>query len=246
MKSIILAAGKGERLRPLTNDRPKCMVELDGIPIIQYQVESMQRNGIININACVGYMQEMIQVEGISKYFNPHYDKSNMVYTLFCAEEILQGDVLITYGDIIFNDSVLQKLLLSSADISVVIDSNWRQYWDARMDNPLEDAETLKLGQDGNIIEIGQKTTTYEDIQGQYIGMIKISGSALMKVRSYYHSLDKAIFYDGMNYDNMYMTSFLQLIADNLLPLVPVFTENGWMEIDTPTDLLLTHFLKNI
>ena len=81
------------------------------------------------------------------------------------------------------------------------------------MDNPLDDAETFKV-KDGKILELGKKPIGYDEIEGQYIGLIKIK-KYINKVIRYYESLDKSILYDGNNYDNMYMTTFIQMIIDN-------------------------------
>ena len=85
----------------------------------------------------------------------------------------------------------LQSILKSEADISVVIDKDWRKYWSARMENPLEDAETLKINEEGTIKELGKKPTSYDEIEGQYIGLIKIKQSMLPKFKDYYKGLDK-------------------------------------------------------
>lgn len=246
MKVIILAAGKGTRLRPLTDTRPKCMVELKGKPLIQYQLETLRRNNIEDINVATGYLEEKIEFENINKYYNPNYASTNMVYTLFCAEEAMFGDdLLITYGDIIYNDDVLKAVINSKADISVVVDKEWEKYWSARMENPLDDVETLKIGVDGSIKELGKKPKSFDEIEGQYIGMIKIRKELLPALKTFYNALDKSKSYDGKNFENMYMTSFLQLISERLLPLTPVFINNGWIEIDEPSDLEFFKFLCN-
>ena len=86
MKAIILAAGQGTRLRPLTDNKPKCMVELLGKPLIQHQLETLRRNGIDEIHIATGYMQEKIDFERTTKHFNPKYESTNMVYTLFAQK----------------------------------------------------------------------------------------------------------------------------------------------------------------
>ena len=105
------------------------------------------------------------------------------------------------------------------------------------MENPLEDAETLKLDSNDNIQEIGQKAASYDDIQGQYIGLIKIKKKALKKVKDFYNALDKTAVYEGKNFNNMYMTCFLQLIIDKVMPVKAVHIDGGWIEIDTCQDL---------
>ena len=79
-----------------------------------------------------------------------------MVETLFCAREKFSDSVIVTYGDIIYEKKVLEKLLSSSDDISVITDENWMEYWKIRFENPLDDAESLVLDNNGNITSIGQ------------------------------------------------------------------------------------------
>ena len=105
------------------------------------------------------------------------------------------------------------------------------------MENPLDDAETMKLHQDLSITELGKRADSYDDIEGQYIGLIKISRRAISSVKNYYHSLDNNALYDGQSFDNMYMTSFLQLIINNLMPINAVLIEGGWLEVDSKDDL---------
>jgi len=247
MRVIILAAGQGTRLRPLTNDKPKCMVELDKKPLIKYQLEMFEKNNLRDINVVTGYLAEKIEFENVKKIYNQKFDSTNMVATLFCASKLFDGndDILISYGDIVYNDDVFKAIKDADNKISVVIDKEWRKYWEARMENPLRDVETLKIDHNGNIKELGKKTNSYDDIEGQYIGLIKIRKDVAKEIKEYYINLDKDKLYDGKDYLNMYMTSFLQMIADNLMPLTPVYINNGWIEVDEPTDLNYSKYLTN-
>jgi L-glutamine-phosphate cytidylyltransferase len=247
MKVIILAAGQGTRLRPLTNDKPKCMVELNGKPLIKHQLDLFSQFGIKDINIVTGYLEDKIDFQSVKKFYNPKFDSTNMVSTLFCASELFDGvdDILISYGDIVYKDSVLNAIEQSNAQINVVVDKNWREYWEARMEDPLSDVETLKIDNNGYIKELGKKPNSYNDIEGQYIGLIKIRKDVVKQVKDYYQNLDKNILYDGKNYNNMYMTSFLQMISDNIIPLTPVFITSGWIEVDEPSDLNFGYLLNN-
>ena len=247
MNVIILAAGRGTRLRPLTNDKPKCMVELLNKPLIKHQIDVLNDEGIENIYVATGYLESKIyfpQIKG--KFFNADFQNTNMVVSLFSAVEIMEGDdLLITYGDIVYNKSVIDNVLDDDSKISVVIDKQWRKYWEARMDNPINDVETLIINEQNEIIDIGKKPKSLDEIQGQYIGMIKIRKDFVKSFIDYYSRLDRNILYEGKDFNNMYMTSFLQKITDELTPLKPIFINNGWIEVDEPSDLKYTEFLKN-
>ena len=247
MRVIILAAGQGTRLRPLTNHKPKCMVELLGQPLIKHQLDVLTKNDIHDIYVATGYLEDKIDFPEVKgKFFNPDYMKTNMVVSLFKALPVMEGDdLLITYGDIVYNEEVIQKVLQDDSKIGVVVDKQWKNYWQSRMEDPLSDAETLKIDYSGNIIELGEKASSYDEIEGQYIGMIKIREDFVSKFISFYNSLDREKTYRGNNFYNMYMTSFLQQITDDLIPLRPIYINNGWMEIDEPNDLTHTRFYMN-
>lgn len=240
MKAIIVAAGQGTRLRPLTDTKPKCMVEYQGKAIIDSILETMATCKISDIAIVDGYKKEVLETyldhRELTFFTNHDYAKTNMVSTLFCAKAFMDDDLIISYADIVYDAKVLEKLISSQAALSVVVDRRWRELWAQRMENPLEDAETLKIA-DGHIVELGKKPYSYEEIQGQYIGLIKISKVALKKVISFYESLDKSAVYDGKDFNTMYMTSFIQLIIDHLMNVEPVFIDGGWVEVDCMSDL---------
>ena len=97
LKAIILAAGEGNRLRPYTADRPKCMVELGGRSLLEHQVGVLQSQGIKDITIVTGYLSEKITALGYKTVHNPEFNQSNMVYSLMCAKEEMDGtsDILV-------------------------------------------------------------------------------------------------------------------------------------------------------
>jgi L-glutamine-phosphate cytidylyltransferase len=240
MKVIILAAGQGTRLRPLTNEKPKCMVPYNNKAIIDYILEAVSACGIQEISIVNGYKKNILKQHlkeyNIKYYTNKNFNQTNMVSSLFCAKEFMDDDLIISYSDIIYKKEVLNKLINSDGDINVVVDRCWKELWSLRMDNPLQDAETLKI-QAGKIVEIGKKASRYDDIEGQYIGLIKVSKKYVDKFIDFYDSLSKTELYDNQNYENMFMTSFIQQIIDNLTEVKPIFIEGGWIEIDCVDDI---------
>ena len=89
MRAIILAAGEGARLRPYTLDRPKCLVELGGKPLLTHQVDVLKTAGIKNITVLTGYRADQIKALGYPTLHNPDYTHTNMVATLMCSAELL-------------------------------------------------------------------------------------------------------------------------------------------------------------
>lgn len=238
MKTIILAAGEGTRLRPYTLDRPKCMVEVDGRSLIERQLEVLKAANADPIIIIGGYRSEMLTRPGITLRLNPRYAETNMVWSLFCAEkEDFEGGVILAYGDIVYSSNVLKALMASDGDISTTIDLDWEQYWRARNEDPLEDAETLKLSPNGDIIEIGQKPKSLADIEGQYMGLIKFSKRGVEILKEVFAHAQASGNLRGKSIEKAYMTDLLQLIIDcgHRIKAVPV--NGGWVEVDTVGDL---------
>jgi L-glutamine-phosphate cytidylyltransferase len=241
MKAIILAAGQGTRLRPLTDDRPKCMVEYKGKSIITTILETMHNCGIEDIAIVGGYkidvLKEYLKDQTIVFFENKVYEKTNMVSTFFCAEEWMDDDLIISYADIMYTDSILQMVLSEPSPISTSVDLEWLELWKHRMDDPLSDAETMKLDDIGNIMELGKKPKSYDEIQGQYMGLIKIKKELVREIVEFYATLSRDAMYDGKTFEQMYMTSFLQMIIDHITPIKAVLVRGGWIEIDCIQDM---------
>ena len=134
MKAIVLAAGEGSRLRPLTDDKPKCMVEYKGKPIIDYVLQALAENEIRDVVVVKGYKAERLERSAVRYYVNEDYASTNMVHTLFCAEEEMNDDIIVSYADIVYRPEILSCLLQAPHDFSVVVDKDWRKLWEARME----------------------------------------------------------------------------------------------------------------
>ena len=236
-KVILLVAGEGKRLRPYTLDRPKCMGEIDSISLIDRQLSVLKAEGLDNIVMVGGYKSEVLKREGVKLKLNPRYYETNMVWTLFSVEEELDGDVIVSYGDIVYSREILQALLESTADIAVIIDKEWEGYWRARNEDPLDDAETLKLRADGTIREIGQSPQALDEIEGQYIGLMKFSAQGVSQMKETFYAAVESGELLGKPIENSYMTDLLQALinSDKLVTSIPVYGD--WVEIDTVSDL---------
>lgn len=241
MKAIILAAGEGKRMGLETKSKPKCMIDYNGKYLIDHTIFKMESLGIKDIIIVNGYKGNIIENHisnpQIKFYKNNEYDSTNMVYSLFCAENEMNDELVISYSDIIYNEGVLRKVIADKNDFVVTVDKNWYELWNIRMDNPLSDAETMKINTENNITELGKKPKSYDEIQGQYIGLIKISKNGIKLVKNLYHSLDKSHLYDGQPFKKMYMTSFIQLIINRVSSVKASIISGGWLEFDTKNDL---------
>ena len=236
-KVILLVAGEGKRLRPYTLDRPKCMVEINGVSLIDRQMEVLQAEGLSDILMIGGYKAGMLKRSDAKLKINPRYYETNMVWTLFSADDELEGDVIVSYGDIVYSREVLQELLKSSADIAVTIDKNWESYWRARNDDPLDDAETLKLRDDGTIYEIGGIPKSIQEIEGQYMGLMKFSSRGLNHIKQVFHAAVETGKLLGKPVEDAYMTDLMQEVINLKYLVTSIPVHSDWIEVDTVDDL---------
>ena len=176
MKAIILAAGRGSRMKSLTDERPKCLVELRGKPLLEWQLESLRAAGISDIAVVTGYKRELLAERGLSEFHNPRWAETNMVSSLACAESWLQGEpCIVSYSDIFYSPVAVQSLINSDATLAVTYDPNWLQLWTERFGDPLLDAETFRLTAAHTLAEIGNKPQSVDDVQGQYMGLLRFT-----------------------------------------------------------------------
>ncbi len=243
MKAIILAAGEGKRLRPLTSDTPKCMVKLFGKPLIERQIEVFRNCNISDISVVTGYLHDKIKISNVRYFRNERYDNTNMVETLFCAQEIMNDSTIISYGDIIFEKNILEKLITAKDDFSVIVDKEWYRYWKIRFMSPLDDAESLRIDKDGYITDIGQKINNIDEIMGQYIGLIKVQGDGIEFLKNFYEISKIEWKKSGINplnpnlsFEKSFMTDLLRGLIKNGYKIKSVPVENGWLELDTIHD----------
>ena len=245
MKVIILAAGEGTRLRPLTLNNPKCLVELFGKSILQWQIDTFNYFQIKNIIIVKGYLEKKINIPNITYYINKKFSTTNMIETLFSARNEMNESIIISYGDIIFEKNVLNKLLTSKSDISLIVDTNWFNYWKQRFKEPLDDAESLVIDDEGNISNIGQSIIKSDQAQAQYIGLMKFQGNGLEQLKSFYDQ-SKILSETGKNplnpnldFNQSYMTDLLQGMINNGIKIKAIPVKNSWLELDSYNDFIL-------
>lgn len=235
MKAIILAAGRGSRMGTITNDVPKCMLKVNGMSLFERQLTSLRLGGCEDVAVVTGYLADRFSGFSGSQFHNPKWSSTNMLRSLFCADEYLsEYPCIISYADIFYSSAAVKSLAESSADIAVLYDENWWQLWKRRFDNPLDDAESFKLDDQNIVIEIGDKISSHEEVDGQYMGLIKMTPVGWQLVKKLC-----ATFSDE-EVAKMHMTGMLQQLITKGSGWIQGVPYNGvWGEVDTESDLNL-------
>lgn len=239
MKAILLAAGRGSRLGAATRAQPKCHVEVGGRRLLDWQCDALTAAGIDDLVVVRGFARAGLRDPRLRPVDNVDWATTNMVRSLWCARHELHGDVLIAYTDILYGVEMVDRARASSAEIGVVIDRDWLALWRRRMDDPLSDAESLKLDEHGRILEIGQPPQCLDAIEGQYVGMIRLSPAGSDRVRTLLEDLvDRGEpVRDGRTVDDAYATDLLMRLVDDGVTVMSIPIRGGWCEIDAPRDL---------
>jgi len=235
MRAVILAAGRGSRLGHLGADRPKCLVEFAGKPLIERQIAALRRGGVEEIGVVRGYRAEMIDLPGLTYFANERWAETNMVMSLAAAAAWLRsGPAIVSYGDIFYRSELVRGLAGAPGRLVISYDRDWRRLWTRRFADPLADAETFRIDAHGQLLEIGGRTTRIEDIQGQYMGLFKFTPPAWSIVEALLATLDAPI------RDKLDVTGLLRrLLAGNELSISTFGSDGQWGEVDNPQDVAL-------
>ena len=236
MQAVILAAGRGSRLGARTDEIPKGMVTLQDRPFLEWQHAALRAAGIDDITVITGYLGDVIAEHGFASLKNEQWNQGNMVSSLACALENLSGPLLISYSDIVYGADCVRKLLACTAPLALTYDPNWLELWSKRFDDPLSDAETFRLSNDGLVTEIGGRTASIGDIQGQFMGLIKLESEG----RSWVEEVLRA---DPTARCSLDTTGLVQRLIKQGRTVTGVPIDSHWCEIDSLDDLAVAEGL---
>jgi L-glutamine-phosphate cytidylyltransferase len=239
-KALIVAAGLGSRLKNHTVNLPKCMLDFGGKTLLQRQLDAYKNCDINNISLIKGYKKDKIKYKGIKYFENTDYKNNNILNSIFYAEKVINGNIIISYSDILFDSSVVQRTIESDHDISVVVDIDWRGYYVGRKDHPLSEAENVIFNSNNEVKKIGKINTGKQEVHGEFIGMIKLSNRGTEIFKEQFHRLKKIYwnkpFQRSKIFQKAYLTDFIQELVDIGVKVHCVIIESGWKEIDTVED----------
>lgn len=245
MIALILAAGRGSRLRELTDDKPKCLVPLAGKPLLRWQHDALRAAGARRLLAVRGYLADRLVPEAaglppdaFETVLNPQWEQSNMLSSLLCAGPWLEAafdagetEAIISYADIVYPADHVRALRSRCGDapVGITYDTLWESLWRVRFSDPLSDAESF-ASKDGFLIDIGRKPRNLDEIQGQYMGLLRVTPRGWQEIDAACRAL-------GDDVARTDMTTFLRLLMTRRVPIAAVPVEGRWCEVDSQDDL---------
>jgi len=236
----------GSRLKEHTKDKPKCLVSLGGKPLLEHQLEAL-RTITDDIVVVRGYMKHLIDHPGIRYYDNEDYENTNMVGSLMTARSEFDGECLVCYSDIVYEPRILRSIQDTRSSVGIAVDTDFKEYWEARLGNLNDDNESLQINKDGNIIELGTPDPHPNEIHGRYLGLLKFDKNgtdAFKRVFDMHAQKNKGKnepWYNSKSFDLAYMTDMIQAMIDDGVQIDSIQNERGWLEMDTDDDYRLYH-----
>ena len=242
MKAIFIAAGKGSRLGNITKDLPKPLVDVNSKSIIERQISLLRKNNVNDIVVVTGYKKEKFTFKNIKYIHNPNFREQEQTGSLMTARSKITGDVLIMFGDILFDEIILQQMLNSKDDIVIAIDKDWKKSYEERYDNPKSEADKVLI-KDDKAIQISAKNigmNNNDNYIGELLGLIKLSPKGSKILIEQYEKLENSHvgkFHDAPSFKKAKFVDILQELISLGITITPVSIKGKWCEIDTKHDL---------
>jgi choline kinase len=227
--AIILAAGQGSRLLPLTEDQPKCLIPFAGRSLLAWQVASLAANGVTNIAVVTGFRTEKVEAAiaemtgvDIRALFNPFYHVADNLGSCWLAREEMRGDFIILNGDTLVSPEIVARLIAGARlPITVTVDVKDRY-----------DADDMKVERDGDILRAIGKTLTVEQTNAESIGMLAFIGEGGARFRAEVDHMMRT----AAGTKNWYLKAIDRIAPEGVVGTVSI-EGLSWAEVDYPADV---------
>lgn len=238
--AVILSAGQGKRLSPLTDARPKCLVPIAGRTILEWQIRALASAGVEDITVVTGFCADAVDAmlmttsvpAEVRTVFNPFYTVADNIGSCWAAKDLIGPDTLLLNGDTLFESAIARRVLAKAlAPISVTVDRK-----------ATYDADDMKVRRDGDRLTAIGKTLT-DPVDGESIGMIRFRGDGGAR---FVRAMDRAL-RDEATLKRWYLSIIDELAREGGVGVVSI-EGMAWSEIDFLRDLPIaeskvTHFL---
>ena len=242
MKAIIIAAGMGVRLGNLTKNLPKPLIDVNGKSILEHQIELFHKFGIKDVIIIRGPHKEKFHLKNVRYVEDTDYQNHDVLGSLMMAKDELNDDVIISYGDIIFDEKIMEQIINFDGDAGLVIDQNWKKSYKDKSKELIDKVTVIGI-RNNFIVKIGYKMNIdYDDYDKlvEFIGIIKLSKKisqilteVFLKLEIHHHGK----FHDSPSVKLAVVPDILDELIINKINFLPIPINGNWYEIDTMEDL---------
>ena len=238
-RAVVVAATRGDQLGPLTEDRPKCMIDIRGQPLLRRLVATLRESGVRDVTVVRGYKKDMINLPSIRTVDNDLYAATGEAASLACAKDYIRDQCVIAYGDILFRRFILDELMAVDDDIALAVDAHWSErpfeseggYRDfTACSRPFtrdllddEPAFLVRLGED----------VPKNQVNGEWIGLGRLSARGSETVRN---ELD-AMRADG-SLPRASLPELMTRLVEGGHAVRVVYVTGQWLDVDVAADLV--------
>ena len=227
-RAVILSAGKGSRLLPLTENQPKCLIDFNGRTLLEWQLDALRAGGVTDVTVVTGFRSDLVDAviaargdAGVGTLFNPFYHVAENVGSVWMARERMAEDFLILNGDTLIAPEIVARVVQADAPITVTID-----------EKPAYDEDDMKVVRSGDrLVRIG-KMLEGQVPDAESIGFLAFRGQG---ARTFVETVDRIM------HDPIAVTSWYLKVIDRIAPSGIVSTRAitgmDWAEVDYPADL---------
>jgi len=238
-RGIVLAATRGSALGPLTEDKPKCMVEIQGQPLLRRLTRSLRQSGVRDVAVVRGYAKDAVDLPNLTYIDNDAFETTGEAASLATAIDRLTGDTVIAYGDILFRRYILDALVETEGDIVLAVDGMWRERTD-RSENSGRDLVRCSRPFSPSFIEddpvlfegIVADANDADDCTGEWIGIARLSKKGAELVRKELEAMKS----DGTLETADLATLFARLADAGNAPHVH-YVAGHWLDVNDAFDL---------
>ena len=231
----MLAASRGE-LGELTRDRPKCMIDVRGQPLLQRLVSTLAESGVRETLVVRGYRKEAVSAWGAKLVDNDRYAETGEVYSLGMAGQALEGELVLAYGDVLFRRYILDSLLASRADVVLAVDARPWTPASASGSRDLVEADHRFSGDylddaPAHLISMAPALAPTPTTAGEWMGLARLSPLGAQW-------LVEEI--EALKVEGLYETADLPTLLTRIAARHPVrikYFTGHWMDVDTLADL---------
>lgn len=228
MKAVILAAGVGKRLWPITQHRPKCLIEIGGKSLLVRHLEILSSLGVAQATLVVGYKQEMIRAAvgaefggvALTYLVNEQFQRGS-IGSLWIARHALEGDTIVMDADVLYHREIMRRLVQSKASNALLMDESVKQ----------ETEECMVVVRGGRVVALTKRMPSSYDLAGEGVGFLKVRGAdAPTLVASLQRCVDRGLL--DMEYEDALLDFFGEAqVGFERIGGLP------WIEIDFPEDV---------
>lgn len=246
MRAIIIGAGRGSRLKAMTDHQPKCYATVGGRRILDWTLDAFDRAGVRDQVFIGGYQFDRIKADYPRLTFchNADWANNNILLSLFHAEPYMEEGFVCSYADILFRDTVVRDALNHRGDIVLCVDTRWRERYADRSQHPEHDAEKVVVAADDRVARV-QRDIPSAEAHGEYIGVARFSARGARLLREHFHRVRGSHvgrpWREAGTFDKAYLILLFQEMIEHGVPIHMVPTHGDYMEIDTEEDYALAN-----